>query len=54
MTALHALCPLSAKHGFDPNGAQKILDFLHNSPTYGPIFNDSVFDPQNFPRGAPW
>ena len=40
-------------HGFGPNDTQKILDFLHNSPTYGPIFNIPVFNPANFPAGVP-
>jgi len=41
------------EHGFGPNDTQKILDFLHDSPTYGPIFDVPVFDPARFPTGEP-
>jgi RHS repeat-associated protein len=51
--AFKAGAEINHEHGFGPNDAQKILDFLHNSPVYGPIFNVPVFDPNNFPAGAP-
>ena len=50
--AFKAGAAINQEHGFGPNDNQKILDFLHNSPTYGPIFNVPVFNPANFP-GAP-
>jgi len=40
------------EHGFGPNDTQKILNFLHSSPIYGPIFNVPVFDPNRFPAGV--
>jgi hypothetical protein len=45
--------PVDRSHGFGPNEPQKILDFLHASPVYGPIFNIPVFNPANFPGGVP-
>ncbi len=43
---------VTREHGFGPHDDQKILDFLHNSPTYGPIFNVPVFNPNdpNYPQ----
>jgi RHS repeat-associated protein len=34
--AFKAGAEINHEHGFGPNDTQKILDFLHNSPTYGP------------------
>jgi hypothetical protein len=51
--AFKAGAEINHEHGFGPDDTQKILDFLHNSPVYGPIFNVPVFDPNNFPAGAP-
>jgi hypothetical protein len=51
--AFKAGAAVDQSHGFGPNDDQKILDFLHNSPTYGPIFNIPVFNPANFPAGVP-
>lgn len=51
--AFKAGAAVDRSHGFGPNDDQKILDFLHNSPVYGPIFNVPVFNPQNFPAGVP-
>ena len=47
--AFKAGAAINQEHGFGPNDDQKILDFLHNSPTYGPIFNLPVFNPAQFP-----
>jgi len=43
---------VTREHGFGPHDDQKILDFLHNSPTYGPILNVPGFDPNdpNYPQ----
>jgi len=43
---------VTREHGFGPNDVNKINDFLHNSPTYGPILNVPVFDPNdaNYPQ----
>ncbi len=35
---------------FGPQDAAKINQFLHNSPTYGPVFNIPVFDPRRWPQ----
>jgi hypothetical protein len=43
---------VNQEHGFGPNDTQKILNFLHSSPYYGPIFNSPVFDPSRFPAGV--
>jgi hypothetical protein len=51
--AFRAGAEVDRSHGFGPNDTQKILDFLHNSPTYRPTFNIPVFNPANFPAGAP-
>jgi hypothetical protein len=51
--AFKAGAEINHEHGFGPNDTQKILDFLHNSPVYGPIFNVPVFDPNDFPAGVP-
>ncbi len=51
--AFKAGAAVDQSHGFGPNDDQKILDFLHNSPTYGPIFNIPVFNPADFPAGVP-
>jgi RHS repeat-associated protein len=50
--AFKAGAAVDQSHGFGPNDNQKILDFLHTSPVYGPIFNVPVFNPARFP-GAP-
>jgi hypothetical protein len=43
---------VTREHGFGPNDDQKINDFLRNSPTYGPILNVPVFNPNdpNYPQ----
>lgn len=51
--AFKAGAEITREHGFGPNDTQKILDFLHNSPTYGPTFNLPVFDPARFTAGVP-
>lgn len=51
--AFKAGAEINHEHGFGPNDTQKILNFLHNSPIYGPNFNLLVFDPKNFPAGDP-
>jgi len=43
---------VNQEHGFGPNDTQKILNFLHSSPIYEPIFNLPVFDPSRFPAGV--
>jgi RHS repeat-associated protein len=35
------------EHGFGPNDVNKINQFLQNSPTYGPILNVPVFNPNS-------
>jgi hypothetical protein len=35
---------------FRPQDANKINQFLHNSPTYGPVINPPVFDPRRWPQ----
>jgi hypothetical protein len=42
----------SRERAFGPNDDQKINDFLRNSPTFGPILNVPVFNPQdpNYPQ----
>jgi RHS repeat-associated protein len=47
--AFKAGAEINQEHGFGPNDTQNILNFLHNSPVYGPIFNVPVFDPAKFP-----
>lgn len=49
--AFKAGAEVNHEHGFGPNDDQKIWDFLRNSPTYGPILNLPVFDPNKFPAG---
>lgn len=49
--AFRAGAEVNQEHGFGPNDTQKILNFLHDSPIYGPIFNVPVFDPNRFPAG---
>jgi len=49
--AFRAGAEVSHEHGFGPNDTQKIWEFLRNSPEYGPILNDPVFDPNHFPTG---
>jgi RHS repeat-associated protein len=51
--AFRAGAEVNQEHGFGPNDTQKILDFLHSSPYYGPIFNVPVFDPNRFRTGVP-
>jgi hypothetical protein len=50
--AFRAGAEVNREHGFGPNDTQKILDFLHSSPTYGPIFDVPVFDPNSFGTGV--
>jgi RHS repeat-associated protein len=51
--AFRAGAEVNQEHGFGPNDTQKILNFLHSSPIYGPIFNVPVFDPNKFRTGVP-
>jgi RHS repeat-associated protein len=51
--AFRAGAEIDNEHGFGPNDTQKILNFLHGNPVYGPIFDIPVFDHSNFPAGAP-
>jgi RHS repeat-associated protein len=51
--AYKAGAEVNHEHGFGPNDTKKILDFLHNSPVYGPIFYAPVFNPITFPTGVP-
>jgi len=51
--AFKAGAEVNREHGFGPNDTQKILDFLHNSPVYGPKFYVPVFNPNTFPTGVP-
>jgi RHS repeat-associated protein len=51
--AFRAGAEVNQEHGFGPNDTQKILNFLHSSPLYGPIFNVPVFDPNRFRAGVP-
>lgn len=51
--AFKAGAEISREHGFGPNDDQKIWNFLHASPIYGPILSVPVFDPIRFPAGAP-
>ena len=50
--AFRAGAEVTHENGFGPNDTQKILNFLHNGPIYGPIFNTPVFDPSRFPAGV--
>jgi hypothetical protein len=50
--AFKAGAEVNHEHGFGPNDDQTIWDFLRSGPTYGPILNVPVFDPNKFPAGA--
>ena len=50
--AFRAGAEVNQEHGFGPNDTQKILNFLHSDPYYGPIFNVPVFDPNRFVGGV--
>ncbi len=49
--AYRAGAGVTREHGFGPNDAQKIWNFLKNSPTYGPILNVPVFPTSQFGGG---